>query len=186
MVKASKDRILLQFKRWSQIVLSFDSLVFLNVKGDISICSPRSSINISWEENLVFAITIPWRKFLTNKNYVKEICKRLLNSCKLRVVFKSKRKLSNVFCFKDRLSFDLVSRAVYKYTCSRINSTYYGEMDRHLKVRSEEHIGISPLIFKKTKLSKESEIGNHLFNCNNVPSFEEFTILTNGNNKFVL
>ena len=123
---------------------------------------------------------------LQTRTTLRKSVKGLLNSCKLRVVFKSKRKLSNVFCFKDRLSFDLVSRAVYKYTCSRINSTYYGEMDRHLKVRSEEHIGISPLIFKKTKLSKESEIGNHLFNCNNVPSFEEFTILTNGNNKFVL
>ena len=45
-------------------------------------------------------------------------------------------KLSNAFCFKDRLPFDLVSGVVYKYTCDRCNSTYYGEMDRHLKVRS--------------------------------------------------
>ena len=29
---------------------------------------------------------------------------------------------------------------------------------RHLKVRSGEHIGISPLTFKKTKPSKESSI----------------------------
>ena len=80
--------------------------------------------------------------------------KGLLNSCKLQVVFKSQRKLSNVLRFKDRLSFDLVSGVVYKYTCGRCNSTYYGEMDRHLKVRSREHIGILPLIFKKTKPSK--------------------------------
>ena len=70
--------------------------------------------------------------------------------------------------------------------CGRCNSTYYGETDRHLKVKSGEHIGISPLTFKKTKLSKESTICNHLFNCNNIPSFEEFIILTNGNNKFDL
>ena len=59
-------------------------------------------------------------------------------------------------------------------------------MDRHLKVRSGEHIGILPLTFKKTKPSKESAICDHLLNCNNVPSFEEFTILANGNNKFML
>ena len=70
--------------------------------------------------------------------------------------------------------------------CGRCTSTYYGETDRHLKVKSGEHIGISPLTFKKTKLSMESTICNHLLNCNNIPSFEEFIILTNGNNKFDL
>ena len=112
--------------------------------------------------------------------------KRSLNSCKLEIVFKSQRKLSNVFRFKDGLPSDLVSRVVYKYTCGRCNSTYYGGTDRHLKVRSGEHIGISPLTFKKTKASKESAIRDHLLNCNNIASFEEFPILTNGNNKFDL
>ena len=79
-----------------------------------------------------------------------------------------------------------MSGVVYKYTCGRCNSAYYGETDRHLTVRSGEHIGISPLTFKKTKPSKESAIRDHLFSCNNIPSFEEFTILANGNNKFVL
>ena len=75
---------------------------------------------------------------------------------------------------------------VYKYKCGKCNSTYYGETDRYLKVRSREHIGISPLIFKKTKPSKESAIRNHLLNCNNILSFEKFSIFVNGNNKFVL
>ena len=88
--------------------------------------------------------------------------------------------------FEDRLPSDLVSGVAHKYTCGRCNSTYYRETDRHLKVRSGEHIGISPLTFKKTKPSKESAIHDHLLNCNNIPSFEEFTILTNGNNKFDL
>ena len=35
------------------------------------------------------------------------------------------------------------------------------------------------------KLSK-SVIHDNLVNCNNIPSFEEFTILKNGNNKFDL
>ena len=90
--------------------------------------------------------------------YLGEIClqirlklrkslKGLLNSCKLQIVFKSQKKLSNVFNFKDHLPFDLVSGVVYKYACGRCNSTYYGETDRHLKVSSGEHIGISPLTF---------------------------------------
>ena len=69
--------------------------------------------------------------------------------------------------------------------CGRYNSTFYDETNRHLKVRSGEHTGISPLTSRKTKLSKESEICDHLLSFN-ILSFEEFTILANENNKFVL
>ena len=123
---------------------------------------------------------------LQTRTKLRKSLKGLLNSCKLQIVFKSQRKLSNVFRFKDRLPSDLVSGVVYKYTCGRCNSTYDGETDRHLKVRSGEHNGISHLTFKKTKPSKESAIHDQLLNCNSMLSFEGFTILTNGSNKFVL
>ena len=63
---------------------------------------------------------------------------------------------------------------------------FCGETDKQLKVGSGKHIGISLLTFKKTKPSKESAVLEHLLSCNNIPLFEEFTILANGNNKFVL
>ena len=112
---------------------------------------------------------------LQNRTKLRKSLKGLLNSCKLQFFLKSQKKLSNVFRFKDRLPSDLVSGVVYKYTCGRCNSTYYGEMDGNLKVRSGEHIGISPspLALKKTKPSKESAIRDHLLNCNNTLSFEE-------------
>ena len=56
--------------------------------------------------------------------------KGILNCCKLQIVFKSQRKLTKVFRFKDRLPFDLVSIVVHKYTCGRCNCSYYGETDR--------------------------------------------------------
>ena len=59
-------------------------------------------------------------------------------------------------------------------------------MDRHLKVRSGEHIGISPLTFRKVKPSKESAIRDHLLHCNNIPSFDKFTILAYGHHKYIL
>ena len=78
-----------------------------------------------------------------------------------------------------------MSGVVYKYACGRWNSSYYGEADRHLKVRSGGHIGISPLTFRKVKPSKESAIRDHLLNCNNIPSFDEFTILAYGHHKYI-
>ena len=88
--------------------------------------------------------------------------------------------------FKDRVPYDLVSAVVYEYVFGRCNSSYYGQKVRHLKIRSGEHIRISPLTFKKTKPSKESSTREHLLQCDNNPSFEEFTILAHGNKKYLL
>ena len=57
-----------------------------------------------------------------------------------------------MFCLSRTLILEL-SGAVSKHMCGRCNSTYYGEKDRHLKVRSGEYFGISLLTFKKTKPS---------------------------------
>ena len=75
---------------------------------------------------------------LQTRTKLRKSFKGLLNSCKLQIVFKSQRKLSNVFRFKDCLPFNLVSGAVYKYTCGRCNSTYYA---RHLKLGLENILG---------------------------------------------
>ena len=78
---------------------------------------------------------------------IRNATKGTLYCCKLQVIFKSERKLSNMFRFKYRVPYDLVSDVVYEYTCGRCNSSYYGQTGRRLKVRSGEHIGISPLTF---------------------------------------
>ena len=70
--------------------------------------------------------------------------------------------------------------------CERCNSSYYGETDRRLRVRAGEHIGLSPLTFKKCKPSKESAVRDHLLFCDNEPSFEEFSVLAKASSKFSL
>ena len=79
-----------------------------------------------------------------------------------------------------------MSGVVYKYTCRRFNSSYCRETDRYLKVRSGEHIGILPLTFRKVKLPKESALRDHILSCNNIPSFNKFTILAYGHHKYIL
>ena len=91
---------------------------------------------------------------LQTRTKLRKFFKGILNCCKLQIVFKSQKKIAKVFQFKDHLLFDLVPRVVYKYMCGRCNSSYYGETNRHLKVRCGEHIGISPLTFGKVMSSK--------------------------------
>ena len=117
---------------------------------------------------------------------IRNTMKNTLNHCKLQVILKDDRKLSNIFRFKDCVTCDLVSGVVYEYTCGRCNYSYYGEIERHLKVRPGEHIGISPLVFKKTKPPKESSMRDLLLECDNNPYFDEFTILAHWNKKYLL
>ena len=112
--------------------------------------------------------------------------KNILNCCKVQIVFKSQRRLSSQFRFKEPLPYELMSNVVYKYTCGRCNSFYCGETDRDLSVRAGEHIGLSPLTFKKCKPSKESAVHDHLLFCDNDPSFEEFSVLAKASSKFSL
>ena len=75
---------------------------------------------------------------------------------------------------------------MYKFQCGRCSASYYGETDRHLKVRSGEHIGFSLLTFKKVKPSAESSIRDHLLFCNYDSSFDDFTVLAQGPNVLLL
>ena len=67
------------------------------------------------KKNLFLSLPFPGEISLQTRTKFRKSLKGLLNSCKLQIVFKSQRKLSNVFCFKDRLPFDLVSGVVCKY-----------------------------------------------------------------------
>ena len=93
--------------------------------------------------------------------------------------------MANNFGFKDRIPKELTSGVVYKFSCGLCNESYYGECIRHLNVRIGEHIGISPLTNEKIK-PKVSSISDHLLLCNHSPSFDDFSILSLDNKKYLL
>ena len=146
----------------------------------------RPQVTTAEKKTLILSLPYLGDISLQTRTKLRKSFKSILNCLKFQIVFKSQKKLGNVFRLKDRLPFDLMSGVAYKYTCGRCSSSYYGEKDRYLKVRSGEHIGISPLIFRKVKPSKESAIRDHFLNCNNIPSFDEFTILAYGHHKYIL
>ena len=111
--------------------------------------------------------------------------KNILNCCKLQIVFKNETRLGNNFHFKDQIPKDLTSGVVYKFQCGLCNESYYGECIRHLNVRIGEHIGISPLTRKQVK-PKNSSVADHLLLCNHSASYDDFSILTRDNSKFLL
>ena len=100
-------------------------------------------------------------------------------------MFKNKTRLGNKFHFKDQIHKDLTCGVVYKFQCRLCNGSYYGECVRHLNVIIGEHNGISPLTKKQVE-PKNCFVANHLLFCNHSASYDDFSILTRENKKFLL
>ena len=113
---------------------------------------------------------------LQTRTKLKNSLKNILNCCKLQITFKNKTRLGNK---------DLFSGIVYKFQCGLCNESYYRECVRHFNVRIGEHIGTSP--FTKTQVkSNNSSVVDHLLFCNHSASYDDFSILTRENKKFLL
>ena len=108
-------------------------------------------------------------------------------ACKLRVIFKTSTKLGSHFRFKDIIPQSLLSHVLYKYTCSRCNSTYIGKTKRFWEKRLEEHLSISALSGKPMKCFKMWPPKEHDVKCSSSISRENFHIIGGGDqNDFVL
>ena len=87
---------------------------------------------------------------------------------------------------QDPIPKDLISSVVYKFQCGLCKEPYYGESIRHLDLRSGEHIGVSRLTEKKVKPSNNTAICDHLLHCNFLTSFDNFSVLSHENKKYLL
>ena len=109
-----------------------------------------------------------------------------LPPCNIKVILKSANHLSSLFRFKDVAPKELRSHPVYKFSCNSCNATYYGKTERHLNVRSGEHIGLSSLTGNRIAC-KPLEISDHLLlHEHNNSSLNEFSFLCGENNAFKL
>ena len=122
---------------------------------------------------------------LQTRTKLQQALKGVLNCSKLEIVFKYQTKLSNSFRFKDPIPKDPISGVVYKFQCGLCNESYYGENIRHLDIRSGEHLGASPPTGKKVKPVNNSAVRDHLAHCNYLLSFDNFSIFTHENKKFL-
>ena len=71
--------------------------------------------------------------------------KNSVPQCNIKMILKSTHCLSSLFRFKDGIPKEVQSHIVYEFWCGNSNVTYYGKAERHLNIRSGEHLGISHL-----------------------------------------
>ena len=78
------------------------------------------------------------------RNRLRKYVNKHVSNCKLLVIFRSQRRLSTMFRFKDVMPSDLQSYILYRYKCGTCNSSYIGKTDRHCHIRWCEHLKIQP------------------------------------------
>ena len=86
------------------------------------------------------------------KRKLRTCFKNSLPQCNIKIILKSTNRVSSLFRFKDVIPKELQSHIVYKFSCGNGIGIYYGKTERHLNVRSSEHIGISHLTEKKGRM----------------------------------
>ena len=68
-------------------------------------------LQVTTVEKKTLILSLPYLGYISlqTRTKLRKSLKGILNCCKLQIVFKSQRKLTNVFQLKDLLPFDLVS-----------------------------------------------------------------------------
>ena len=87
---------------------------------------------------------------------------------------------------KDPVFQILPSGVVYKFQSRLCKESYYGEWVRHLAVRIDEHIGISPLTNKRVQPRKDGAVWHQFLSCSYSPTFEDFSALRHEKKKYPL
>ena len=142
-------------------------------------CNQSSSSNADNSTKKQFMLVLPHLGSYTKKleKKIKAAVKQHLPDCKLTVVYRASTRLRSLFKFKDSIPSYLTSGIVYKYTCSRCNSTYISESIRHAKRRFSEHLDISALTGKPLKGQNSTTVRDHILSCKPEASYEDFEIM---------
>ena len=93
---------------------------------------------------LPFLGTTSWK----TKNDLMRTFRKIIPFCNLKIVYKTTRRLSSCFTFKDKFPKSLMSGIIYKYTCAECNLSYVGCTKRFWEKRLEEHTHVSALTGK--------------------------------------
>jgi hypothetical protein len=147
-----------------------------------------SETSTSQKKELRIVLPFLGKVSLQVKRRLRNIYKLYLPNVKLNVIFSSKRRLNNSFCYKDRIPMDINSLILYNFTCSICKDTYLGKTKRHFLVREYEHLGLSVATNKSLKFnsSNASDIRKHLHTCGHTSSLEDFKIVGNASNDYHL
>jgi hypothetical protein len=137
-----------------------------------------------------FLLVLPFlgQTSLKIKNDLLRSFRSILPFANMKIVFKTSRRLSSFFSFKDRIPKSLASGVIYKFTCSECNLSYIGCTKRFWEKRLEEHLHISALTGKPLNGLQVFAPLQHVKSgtCIARPTRSDFTIIGRETNPYIM
>ena len=126
-----------------------------------------------------YNIVLPYLGPLSDKiqRRIKNIFQKFIPTGKINIIFKTERRLSHSFKFKDVIPSHLNSHIIYHFTCPCCNAGYIGETRVHHKVRSSQHLGISEWTGIPVKGGVPTAVTKHIVENNCTCSLNDFKII---------
>ena len=112
------------------------------------------------------------------KNKLTKLLKEFYPQLTIRVYFKPKLVIKDLFKFKDVIPLELQSSVVYRYDCHCCKAMYVGKTKRQLRVRYFEHCGRSVRTNKPLGKPPFSAIRQHSHECDHNINFSSFSVLS--------
>ena len=90
----------------------------------------------------MFACCLPYlgNRSFTISNHIAKLIKAHYRNIQNKFIFKSAKRVSSLFQYKDHFPTLVCSNVVYKSSCSGSNATYYDKTNWNLLIRCYEHI----------------------------------------------
>ena len=136
---------------------------------------PKISVN---RAIMYFPITFVGKGSFALRNKLTRLLKEFYPQINIRVIFKPKYLMKNLFKFKDAIPPELHSSVVYKYQCCCCTATYIGKSKRQFRVRIFEHLGRSIRTNRQLSKAPFSAIRQHAEDCDHPIHLDSFSILS--------
>ena len=120
------------------------------------------------------------------KSKLTKTMSKCMKFCKLRVIFKTNKRLKNYFRCKDFVSETLRSSLIYKFSCGSCTVSYIGKTYRHFKVRVSEHQGVFPRTGKPVKGTLSTSVRDHMLVCDHKVVHEDLKLLGNESSRYLI
>ena len=116
---------------------------------------PKQFVPTVPQRDLLVALPFLGTFYLSLRKYLYESISKSSPKYNIKVIFQSKNWMSSLLKFKDSIPLYLRSHHIYNFQCTNCNITYFGETERHPKVRAIEYISMSLLTRKRVNKNKK-------------------------------
>ena len=111
------------------------------------------------------------------RNRLSKLFSQYFPQLNIRIILTSNSTIGSMFPVKERLPSLFCSNVIYKFTCGDCQSSYVGSTIRCLRVRANEHLGLSFLTGFRLSSPKYSSIRAHSHKEKHRITTENFSII---------